>query len=92
MYECATIGGIYFIWSIIHLISANLYTYYCADLSFIGYFYSLINTMSPHCKAFLYLVNTGNDITVIMWKTLGSWIITKIIYKSALKVRNNVAS
>ena len=83
------ICGIYIVWSAIHLVSANLYTQYCAELSVVGYFYSLLTTMSPHCRGLLYLITTGNDVNVIMWKTLGSWIITKIIYASIVKVKNN---
>ena len=85
-----SVCGIYLVWSLVHLFGANLYAEYCAELSFTGYIYSLLYTMSPHCKALLYLVNTGNDVTSIMWKTLGSWLVTHVVYSSIVKVRNNI--
>lgn len=82
-------SGVYFGWTLVHIISSNLYTSYCAELSVVGYFMSLISATTPYCKGLLYLINTGHDITLIMWKTIGTWILTNVIYTSAVQVRNN---
>lgn len=88
--ETVKLTGIYVIWSLVHLLSANLYTYYCANLSFYGYIISLFNTMTPHCSALHYFVSTGKDIVVLMWKTLGTWFITNVVYHSATKINENI--
>ena len=87
--QFALLGGVYFGWTLVHLISSNIYTMYCAELSIVGYFTSLLASTTPYCKGLLYLINTGHDITLLMWKTLGAWVLTNVIYKTAIQVRNN---
>ena len=89
--ETIKLSGIYVIWSLVHLFSANLYTYYCANMSVYGYVVSLFNTMSPHCNALHYLVTTGKDIVVLLWKTIGTWFISKVVYHSATKINGNIS-
>jgi len=70
--------GIYIFWIIVHFISANLYAYYCAHLSLVGFFMSAFQAPSPHCTALRWAVTTGGNIITQMWCVLGTWICGKI--------------
>tara|TARA_B100000524_G_scaffold252842_1_gene136503 strand:+ start:3435 stop:3821 length:387 start_codon:yes stop_codon:yes gene_type:complete len=76
--ESWNVSKIYLFWVIIHVLSVNLYCYFCAPLSFHGLFISPFVAVAPHCKALSWLMN--NSIVSInnMWLTLGTWFITKI--------------
>ena len=63
---------IYLLWILVHFVSANLYTYLCAHLSWWGFFTSPFLTQTPHCKALLWLLTTSVFNIGEMWKILAS--------------------
>lgn len=77
-HECWSISKLYLFWIIVHIISTNLYCYFCAHLSIYGLFISPFVTVAPHCKALGWLM--ANSATAIsnMWLTVGVWLISKI--------------
>lgn len=73
------LSGLYILWIILHFISANLYVYYCANLSFYGIIMSPILTNAIHCKALRWTLNIGAQTIENMWIVLGTWICSKIM-------------
>lgn len=71
--------SVYLIWIFIHIISANMYVYFCADLSVYGVISSIFITQSPHCSALRYAIDTGVGIINSMWATVGVWLTNSII-------------
>ena len=71
--------SVYLIWIFIHIISANMYVYFCADLSVYGVISSIFITQSPHCRALRYAIDTGVGIINSMWATVGVWLTNSII-------------
>ena len=57
---------LYFLWTLIHYLTANLYQHYCAGRTLIGFVSSSFNTQMPHCKALGWL-------QLISVKTLDSY-------------------
>ena len=76
--ECWNICKIYIIWILVHVVSSNLYCYYCAHLSVYGLFMSPFVAVAPHCKALGWLMTSSIAYINSMWLTLGTWLITKI--------------
>ena len=62
-------------------VSANLYAYYCTNLSFYGFFSSAFMVATPHCIGLNWMTNWTHNTIRNMWLTLGTWIVTKIIEK-----------
>jgi hypothetical protein len=73
------VSGMYVFWICAHLISANLYVYYCAQPSLYGAIMSPIMASSPHCKGLRWAINNGANAIDVMWLTLGTWICSKIV-------------
>ena len=73
------IGAIYVLWIFIHYLSTLLYHKLCAPESIIGFFFSPLLITSPHCKALLWCINTGHEIINIMWVTIGTYGISKLL-------------
>jgi hypothetical protein len=72
------ICGIYIFWILLHFISANLYSHYCANISFFGLLISAFQAPAPHCVALRWAITTGGNIINQMWIVLGTWICGKI--------------
>lgn len=70
---------IYFFWIIIHVISANLYVYFCAQPNISGILYSILTTQTPHCVALRVATETGVHIINSMWSTLAVWASSKFL-------------
>ena len=70
--------GIYICWLILHLIAANLYTKYCAELSLWGIIKSAFVIPAPHCQAMRWIITTGGSIITQMWVVLGTWFCAKL--------------
>jgi len=78
--ECWNISKIYLFWVIMHMLSVNLYCYFCAHMSLYGLFISPFVVVAPHCKALSWLMT--NSITSInnMWLTLGTWLVSRLTF------------
>lgn len=83
--------SVYLIWIFIHIISANMYVYFCADISLYGIVSSIFITQSPHCRALRYAIDTGVSIINSMWATTGVWI-TNYIINMNINTNNNILS
>ena len=73
--------GIYIIWIFLHYISAHLYIYLCNRLSIIGFITSPFLVPALHCQALRWVVANGAMNINTMWKTIGMWLVTKLIIK-----------
>tara|TARA_Y100000385_G_scaffold179651_1_gene185572 strand:- start:398 stop:691 length:294 start_codon:yes stop_codon:yes gene_type:complete len=73
------IGAIYVLWVFIHYLSSLLYHQWCAPASIIGFILSPLLITSPHCKALLWCINTGHEIINIMWVSIGTYGISKLL-------------
>ena len=76
--ECWSISKLYLFWIIVHIISTNLYCYFCAHLSIYGLFVSPFVTVAPHCKALGWLMTNSATAISNMWLTFGVWLVSKI--------------
>ena len=72
------VGGIYIIWSTLHYMSAQLYSYYCTPQSIIGFFISPFIIATPQCTALRWCIAQGSDTIITMWIVLGTWCSTKL--------------
>jgi len=73
------VSGIYIMWIFVHLISANLYVFYCAQPSLYGAIMSPIMASAPHCKGLRWAINNGANAIDVMWLTFATWICSKIV-------------
>ena len=82
LFEVWNLTKIYLFWICIHMLSVNLYCYFCAYPSLYGLFISPFLAVAPHCKALSWMMT--NSITSIsnMWLTLGTWCTTKLIFNN----------
>lgn len=71
------------IFTLVNLITSNLYIYYCANLSWSGFFTSMINSNSPHCISLRYLMNFSIFSTNSSFYNIGTNI-TDFIYNSLI--------
>ena len=76
--ELCKFMGIYLFWSLSHIVASTLYSSYCANYSFWGWFSGGLNAISPHCKAFLWLQNATSNGFSSWWMTASMWLVTKI--------------
>lgn len=76
--ELCKFMGIYLFWSLTHIVASNLYSSYCANYSFWGWFSGGLNAISPHCKGFLWLQNATSNGFSSWWMTTTTWLVTKI--------------
>ena len=74
-----SLAGVYILWMFLHFVSANLYVYYCANMSFIGFFMSPILASAPHCRAIRWIMNAGAQSIDTMWIVLGTWVCSKLV-------------
>lgn len=79
-------------WSILHMISANLYVHYCASFTPWGYVQSLFTAPMLHCKAMRYVINTGADNMQSAWILMGSWILVNLFSKIKLPEESSSSS
>lgn len=68
----------YLLWAFIHYMSTNLYQYYCAERTFMGFIASSINTQMPHCKALIWLQGISIKTLDSYWILLASYVVTKV--------------
>lgn len=69
--------GIYLFWICMHFVAANLYARYCAELSFFGFFKSPFAAVSMHCKALLFLTQSGSNFLTTMFISIGTYFFSK---------------
>jgi len=78
--EFYKIVGIYILWISIHYFSSHMYTYWCTYASFIGFVLSPFLATAPHCQALRWGIIHGADQIVVMWATLGTWLIVNSVF------------
>jgi len=74
----SNIASVFILWIIIHYIAANMYAYFCAELSLFGVIKSVFVTMTPHCVAMRWVIYNGGNAINTMWISAGLWISGKI--------------
>jgi len=72
-------SNIYVFWIGIHFITANMYPYFCADVSLYGVVTSPFLVMAPHCKALLWGQQTSTMAIENMWFVLGTWLCSQML-------------
>ena len=75
------VAGIFILWIIIHYISANLYSRFCAELTAFGFIKSIFDSQTPHCIAMRWIIYNGGNAINSMWVSFALWITTKIFNK-----------
>ena len=73
-----SVSKIYLFWILVHLLSVNLYCYFCANLSIFGLITSPFAVVAPHCKALGWLMSNSTIAISNMWVILAGWLLTKI--------------
>ena len=76
------IGGVCILWIGIHFICANLYPYFCAHISIMGFVLSAFTVHAPHCIALRYAITNGASVITAMWVAIGTWITAKLIFRN----------
>ena len=72
-------SNIYVFWIGMHFITANMYPYFCADVSLYGVVTSPFLVMAPHCKALLWAQQTSTMAIENMWIVLGTWLCSQML-------------
>jgi hypothetical protein len=80
---------IYIVWIIIHYIAGILYSIYCTPNTFIGFLISPFLVLTPHCRAFRWIIYNGGLIITDIWIVLGTWMTTKLCKKILTPLRND---
>lgn len=73
------VAGIFILWIIIHYSAANLYSMYCAELTMIGFFKSILIAQEPHCVAMRWIIYNGGIMINSMWISIAAWITSKVL-------------
>jgi hypothetical protein len=73
-----SVAGLYILWIVLHFVSANLYVYYCANMSLFGFLMSPLLVSAPHCRAIRWVLNSGAQSIDGMWIVLGTWVCSKL--------------
>ena len=73
-----SVAGLYILWMVLHFVSANLYVYYCANMSLFGFLMSPVLASAPHCRAIRWVLNSGAQSIDAMWIVLGTWVCSKL--------------
>ena len=73
------VAGIFILWIIIHYVSANLYSNFCAELTVYGFVKSIFVSQTPHCIAMRWIIYNGGNAINSMWISFALWITTKFI-------------
>lgn len=81
------LAGLYLLWVFIHFIAAQLYVYYCAPLTILGFIMSPFMVATPHCHAIRWCITNGANNITTMWVTFGTWVASKL----ALTISGNRA-
>lgn len=77
-------SNVYLMWIGIHYLSANVYPYFCADLSVTGVITSPFLVMTPHCRALSWLQQTSTAAIQNMWIVLGTWMAGQLVPSPSL--------
>ena len=71
---CWDFSKFYLMWILIHFITANAYSYFCAYKSITGLFISPFVAVAPHCRAMYWALGQSIDVINNMWIVFGSWL------------------
>jgi len=66
--------GMYFVWIILHYISAHLYTMHCAPTGVWGFLLSPIMASTPYCTGLVWIMQNSVIKFMAIWTIVGSWI------------------
>ena len=73
------VAGVFILWICLHYIAANLYPYYCAETSVIGFIKSIFVAQAPHCIAMRWVIYHGGIAINSMWISIALWFSSKIL-------------
>lgn len=73
------LGGLYFVWILLHYICSHLYVSWCTPLTIIGFILSPFVVPAPHCQALRWVIVTGSNSITAMWFALGAWFAKKLV-------------
>ncbi len=74
---------------IVHWSTVQLYSYFCAHQSIMGFITMAFLTPSPQCKALQWLFVISKDNIIQMWLVFGTWCMTKIMTHATVKSLEN---
>ncbi len=66
--------GMYFVWIILHYISAHLYTMHCAPSGVWGFLLSPLMASTPYCTGLVWVMQNSVIKFMAIWTIVGSWI------------------
>ncbi len=69
---------VYLLWIILHFIIGNLYSTYCVEYSFYGFITSPFVSITPHCKAFRWIIYNSGMVIENMWIYIATYLSIKI--------------
>ena len=61
------IGGIYFVWILLHFCASHFYVHYCIPATFTSFLMSPFVTPMPVCRGLRWLIYTGGNNIDSMW-------------------------
>lgn len=66
--------GMYFVWIILHYISAHLYKMHCAPSGIWGFLLSPLMASTPYCTGLVWIMQNSAVKFMAIWALVGSWI------------------
>ena len=64
----------YFVWIILHYISAHLYKMHCAPSGIWGFLLSPLMASTPYCTGLVWIMQNSAVKFMAIWAFVGSWI------------------
>ena len=64
--------GMYFVWILLHYLSAHLYIYFCVPATIAGFLLAPFMVPAPHCQALRWAVYNGGNVIIAMWVLIGA--------------------
>lgn len=66
--------GMYFVWIILHYVSAHLYKMHCAPSGIWGFLLSPLMASTPYCTGLVWIMQNSVVKFMAIWALVGSWI------------------
>ena len=64
--------GTYFVWIVLHYLSAHLYIYLCVPATISGFLFAPFIVPAPHCHALRWAIYNGGNVIIAMWVLIGA--------------------
>lgn len=80
--------GMYFVWIILHYVSAHLYKMHCAPSGIWGFLLSPLMASTPYCTGLVWIMQNSVVKFMAIWALVGSWINITLNKNELVKDKN----